>query len=124
MNRLGTLTAREAQIKEADPKYWILMRFHTRQVEDNWIHVRKLIQAMRIVEGAEEGLVELGELEKDLLLVLAVCQAGVTDVLPWLVVLDTLLRDTWYATLARLEDVHGKSCRPLGHRPKLTSGTP
>ncbi|GAB7331338.1 hypothetical protein MBLNU13_g02775t1 [Cladosporium sp. NU13] len=69
------------------------------QMEDNWVHVRFLIEALR-VEGEDrpehDEIVKLVDgAEKFLVVVFALIRCGADDPLPWLLVLDGVLRLLW-----------------------------
>jgi hypothetical protein len=69
------------------------------QMEDNWVHVRFLIEALR-VEGEERSEHDkiaklVSGAEKVLVAVFALIRCGADDPLPWLIVLDGVLRLLW-----------------------------
>lgn len=111
INRLASITVRDPVLVDIKARCATFLFFNRAQLEDNWYHVRKLLQALKLVDGAA-AVPQLHDLELDLILVLSACQAGAADVLPWLVVLDILLRDTWRAVSTQLREFHGMSFSP------------
>jgi len=69
------------------------------QMEDNWVHVRFLLEALRVEgEGRREhsDVVKLiSGAEKILVAIFALVRCGADDPLPWMLVVDGLLRYLW-----------------------------
>lgn len=73
----------------------ILTIFGETQLWDNLWHTRKFLQAMSIHLGLKEYPNVLSKLETELLCIFGIVRSGASDPLPWVFVVDDVLRSMW-----------------------------
>lgn len=112
---LSTITARSQaaiEAKEASVEFALFTGF---QMEDDWVHVRYLLAALRNElqnHGGAKAAKDLDLAEQHLTCVFAIIRAGADDPLPWLLVLDGILRNVWRA-------MSGKGLKPSAFQLRL-----
>lgn len=75
-------------------------------MEDNWFHVRSLLEALRVeTEGRPEhaAMVALMDgAEKNFIVTFALIRSGSDDPMPWMLVVDGVLRFLWRSICKRM----------------------
>lgn len=96
---LAKIDRRSEKAKSSVSKFQWFRMFCGFQMEDNWVHVRFLIEALRAgAVGSDERdpLVKLmNGVEKTLVAVFALIRAGADDPMPYILVVDGVLRCLW-----------------------------
>ncbi|EON69924.1 hypothetical protein W97_09189 [Coniosporium apollinis CBS 100218] len=94
---LATRKARPTDADKRDLKDSRFTGFSLYQMNDNWLHVRKLFSALTVYKSSTSAAVQAAE--RDTMMVIAAMKGAATDPTPWLLVLDYVLRDCWQAIL-------------------------
>jgi hypothetical protein len=99
MKWLASTSSRADDASTADSKLASCRVFCALQMEDDWVHVRFLLEALRVeAEGRSEHgniLEYVNGAEKSLMVVFALIRCGSDDPMPWILVVDGLLRALW-----------------------------
>lgn len=80
---------------------FVFKSLHQDLLIDNWFHARKFLQGIKFLASHTGPIVDSAE--KDLMAILAVCDMT-SDPMPWLLILDYILRRLW-KDLIREEDL-------------------
>jgi hypothetical protein len=91
--RLCSQTARPASVETLAGNAMIFGKLDTEVRDDNWYHCRKLIQLL--TEFGKCSVSDATQHETCLMLVPAAVEAGTSEPLPWLIVLDGALKQVW-----------------------------
>ncbi|KAF2147497.1 uncharacterized protein K452DRAFT_354867 [Aplosporella prunicola CBS 121167] len=128
IQELASITARPDEARTATITSSVFHGFRKTMMLDNWLHVRKLFQAITVhvsSQGHDEGGDNAGndsgddtlqccrEAERQLVMVLAAIGTGAEDPLPWILTLDYVLCNNWRAIQARLHENHLNPDSPL-----------
>jgi hypothetical protein len=103
---LSAVKERSEKAKKAQSSDQWFRMFCGFQMEDNWFHVRSLLEALRV---ETEGRTEHGEMvtlmdgaEKNFIVVFSLIRSGSDDPMPWTLVVDGLLRFLWRSICRRM----------------------
>lgn len=94
--RLCSQVSRPASVKNLPKNAIRFKRLESEVRDDNWYHCRRLMQLL--AQLATFSVDEATRHETNLMLVLAAVEAGTSEPLPWLVVLDGALKKLWHET--------------------------
>ena len=76
------------------------------QMEDNWFHVRSLLEALRVeAQGRPEqdAMVKLMDgAEKNFVATFSLIRCGSDDPMPWMLVVDGVLRSLWRSVCKKM----------------------
>ena len=93
--RLLSMTARPPAAEAAGTKRWVLDTYTNLALDDDWWHVRKLLKGLAVRINDDNFSTKLRIKEIELAYLIGTIQGGCTDVMPWLLCLESVLRDLW-----------------------------
>ncbi|KAK0115497.1 hypothetical protein ONS96_013951 [Cadophora gregata f. sp. sojae] len=107
--RMCATIARPAGMDDLDAKALFFGQVSQPLQEDNWYHVRRLLQLMEKIAKLEAAIAE--RFHMDLMLILAAIEGGTSDPIPWFIALDGVLKSLWAAVKNSTNSTSGSVLR-------------